>query len=306
MTHWKPLAFDVIQQKAHMLQHIRAFFLQHQVLEVSTPLLSKSTVTDPNIESIAVIENDKIKYLQTSPEFFMKRLLAAGSGSIYQIAHAFRAEEQGNQHVSEFSLLEWYMLDWDYQQLMLQMTELIKVLSGKELDIPIFTYSEIFKRYLDINPLKVNKAELQQHIPKNLLQVLDVDAQLDYCLSMIIFPKLKDVGWFFIKDYPSSQASLAKIKQSDSRVAERFELFYNGMELANGFSELQDVNEQRQRFEADNLKRINRNQKPMPLDEALLSALESGLPKCSGVALGLERLMMVLFEQQNIQAVGLE
>ena len=304
MPNWKPLAFESLHQKARILQQIRAFFLQQNILEVSTPLINIAGTTDPTIESLSLQNNQQTHYLQTSPEFFMKRLLAAGSGSIYQIAHAFREEQQGPQHLTEFTLLEWYVLDWDYEQLMPQIERLISALLAKPVAIPVYTYAELFLQHLGFNPFEIKTAELRKRVPDNLND-LTRDGLLDYCISIEIFPKLKSAGWFFIKDYPASQASLAKLSSTNPKVAERFEMFYNGLELANGFSELQDANEQLQRFKQDNQHRNNNQQSEVPIDKQLIAALEHGLPKCSGVAIGLERLMMVLLDKPNIADVGL-
>lgn len=304
MPDWKPLAFETLQQKASVLQQIRAFFMQQNILEVDTPLLSISATTDPKIESLSLISQQQKHYLQTSPEFFMKRLIAAGSGSIYQIAHAFRDEELGKHHLTEFTLLEWYVLDWDYQPLMRQIELLISNLASATIKIPMLTYARLFEQYLNFNPLLITFKELQKKAPNNL-QDLPKDALLDYFMSIQIMPKLEQSGWLFVKDYPASQASLAKLSDGNPQVAERFELFYNGLELANGFSELQDGVEQLKRFERDNRIRKINQQKPIAIDQQLISALKNGLPKCTGVAIGLERLMMALWGIKTIQKVGL-
>lgn len=304
MADWKPLAFETLQQKARVLQQIRAFFMQKNILEVSTPLLSQSGTTDPAIESISLQAQQKRHYLQTSPEFFMKRLLAAGSGSIYQIAHAFRDEEIGWHHLTEFTLVEWYVVDWNYEQLMQQIEQLISVLISENIKIPIYTYSGLFEQKMGFNPLNISVSELKNKVPNNLKD-LSKDGLLDYFMSIEIMPQLKTEGWFFVKDYPASQASLAKLSDKNNQVAERFELFYNGLELANGFSELQNAKEQFQRFENDNKVRQLNNQQEITIDDKLIAALKGGLPKCSGVAIGIERLLMVLLDIKNIQQVGL-
>ncbi len=304
MADWKPLAFDTLQQKARLLHDIRAFFMQQSVLEVTTPLLSTSGTTDPTIESLKVQVDGKLNYLQTSPEFFMKRLLAAGSGSIYQIAHAFRDEEQGRHHLTEFTLLEWYVVDWDYVQLMRQIEQLINYLLITPVMFKTYTYENLFKTFTGFNPLLISTQSLQKKLPSNLSD-LPRDAALDYFMSIEIMPQLETTGWFFVTDYPASQASLAKLSDKNPQVAERFELFYNGLELANGFSELQNAEEQMQRFQNDNKKRQLNGQTEIKIDEQLIKALKAGLPKCSGVAIGVERLMMVLLGIDSISEVGL-
>jgi len=304
MTDWKPLAFETLQQKARLLQNIRAFFMQQSILEVTTPLLSTSGTTDPTIESLKLQVDDKLNYLQTSPEFFMKRLLAAGSGSIYQIAHAFRAEEQGRHHLTEFTLLEWYVVDWDYLQLMTQIEQLINYLLITPVTFKSYTYENLFETFVGFNPLSISTRLLQEKLPLNLKD-LPRDAALDYFMSIEIMPQLKTAGWFFVTDYPASQASLAKLSEKNPNIAERFELFYNGLELANGFSELQNSKDQMLRFQNDNQQRQLNGQTEIKIDEPLIRALKAGLPTCSGVAIGIERLMMVLLDVDSISEVGL-
>ncbi|MBL7002687.1 MAG: EF-P lysine aminoacylase GenX [Gammaproteobacteria bacterium] len=302
--NWKPKAFKTLQQKARLLLKIRAFFLQQDILEVNTPLLSPYGTTDPTIESLVLSYQQRDYYLPTSPEFYMKRLIAAGSGSIFQIAHAFRAEEVGKNHLTEFTLLEWYCMGWNYETLMQQVHQLINECLDKTIEIPTYTYAGLFQQYTGINPLTISDEDLRKRVPDNLAD-LDRDALLDYFLSIEIMPQLKSAGWFFVKDYPASQASLAQLKADDPTVAERFELFHNGLELANGFSELQDAKEQLERFQQDNQKRALNKQQQIPIDELLIAALDSGLPKCAGVALGVDRLFMVLFQLNDIQEIGL-
>jgi len=198
-------------------------------------------------------------------------LLAAGSGSIYQIAHAFRDEEQGRHHLTEFTLIEWYVVGWNYEQLMQQIEQLISTVLSKDIKIPVYTYCSLFEEYVSFNPLEISLEALQKKVPDNL-KGLSRDALLDYFMSIEIMPQLKSSGWLFIKDYPASQASLAKLSNKNPQVSERFELFYNGLELANGFSELQDAKEQLQRFEKDNQIRKDNKQKEISIDYQLIAA----------------------------------
>lgn len=301
---WKPLGFSALQKKARLLQQIRAFFMRQDVLEVQTPLLSKFGTTDPSIESVKAVARGQEQYLQTSPEFFMKRLLASGSGSIFQICPAFRDEEQGTHHLTEFTLLEWYMEGWDYSQLMQQIELLIADIAAEPVDITTLSYADLFIQYVGFDPLNIDTQALKERVPEHLRD-LDHDALLDYFISIEIMPKLADSKWLFVKDYPAQQASLAKISEHNPQVAERFELFYNGLEIANGFSELQDAQEQQARFIADNKKRQAHAQQTVAIDETLIAALEHGLPRCAGVAIGIERLLMVLYQLDDIQQVGL-
>ena len=293
--------------RARLHQRIRAFFSQHDLLEVDTPLLSPSTNTDPHIESIAARVCGQTQYLQTSPEFAMKRLLAGGSGSIYQICHAFRDEEQGRYHHPEFSLLEWYCVGFDYRQLMAHVESLISYLFESD-ELPGFhhiRYAHCFEQAIGVDIFNSTLAQLReivsQHIGGIDVHSLTRNDCFDLLMSEVVARSFS--GFTFVYDYPADQASLARLSRRDARVAERFELFYNDLELANGFSELTDASEQRRRFEQDNALRRQRGLSEYPLDENFLAALEKGLPECAGVALGLDRLLMVLHDVDSIAQV---
>lgn len=288
-----------------MLQQIRAFFDTLDFLEVDTPLLSPSTNTDVHIQSIAAVVNNQTQYLQTSPEFAMKRLLVQGSGSIYQLCHAFRDEEQGRRHQAEFTLLEWYSLGFDYQQLMDQLQQLIIRLSDTQIEFNRISYSNCFSTYLDLDLQHDTDSRLRACVNQYICGIDSSELSRDDCLDLLISEVVSKrfQGYTFVYDFPASQASLARLKADNPLVAERFELFYQDMELANGFSELTEAEEQRARFEADNLKRKNNGLAVYPLDEDFLRALEQGLPACAGVALGLDRLLMVLLQKDSIQQV---
>ena len=310
MVDWKPSAsLQNLQQRAYVLAKIRRFFSERAVLEVETPLLASSTVPDVYIESIAaqvVKDNSSRKnFLQTSPEFFMKRLLASGSGSIYQIAKAFRQEEKGARHNIEFTLLEWYRLSYSLDQLMAELEELVQeVLSCGP--ISRLSYREIFRQHLRIDPHKISLEELQK-LAKSEIDLSGSDlSKTDYLqllLSNSIEPKLPP--YCIIYDYPLEQAALAILATDEHGVvvAKRFELFGHGMELANGYFELSDAAEQRARFEKDNAARKEKGLQSHDPDEKLIAALESGLPSCSGVAVGVDRLLMLLVEAKNISEV---
>jgi elongation factor P--(R)-beta-lysine ligase len=288
-----------------MLKQIRAFFDARDFLEVNTPLLSISTNTDVHIQSITATVNRQTMYLQTSPEFAMKRLLVGGSGCIYQVAHAFRDEEKGRRHQPEFTLLEWYSLGFDYQQLMDQVQQLIDGFIDAPAQFEKITYHGAFKGYLQLDIDKDSddtlRACVNTHINGVDSYLLSRADCLDLLISEVIAKQFK--GFTFVYDFPSQQASLARLKPDNPKVAERFELFYQDMELANGFTELTDAREQRARFEADNQKRIESGLSPYPVDEDFLQALEQGMPNCAGVALGLDRLLMVLLQKDSIQEV---
>ena len=235
----------------------------------------------------------------------MKRLLAADSGSIFQICHAFRQGETGRRHNSEFSLLEWYRVGHDYQQLMDEMELLITTLSLHQCKFERISYKDLFRQSLSLDidnfTLESMRTECTRRVAGTDSTQLDFDQCLDLLLGMVIAPTMR--GYQFVYDYPVSQAALARVSANDGSVAERFELFFDGIELANGFSELTDADQQRARFERDNLLREERGLPRYPIDENLLAALEAGLDDCAGVALGLDRLLIVLLELDSIDQV---
>lgn len=304
--NWQPDAkLEVIRERARVYRQLRAFFNTRGYLEVDTPLLMPTTSTDVHIGSIEVESSGRHLFLQTSPEYAMKRLLAAGSGSIFQIGHAFRQDERGRLHNPEFSLLEWYSVGFDYQQLMDEMELLIITLSLRQCEFERKTYKQLFEESLglmiDDIALAELRAQCQQRIQGCEPQQLDFDQCLDLLFSMAISPLMQ--GYQFVYDYPASQSALARISARDSSVAERFELFYNGLELANGFSELTDAAQQRARFQSDNLVRAQKGLPQLDIDERLLAALQHGLDDCAGVALGIDRLLMVLLDLASIDEV---
>lgn len=291
---WQPLAnHTALQQRALMNQTIRQFFAERSVLEVETPLLANAGVTDPHIESIRT----QNQYLQTSPEYFMKRLLAAGSGDIYQLGKVFRKEELGRFHHTEFTLLEWYRLDFGQWDLIKEVEQLIGQLLGTQ-QFSYISYRELFEEYLGINPFAASCEELAQ-IAQQYIEIQMNDATkddwLNLLLSHVLEPKLKQRGAVFLYAYPPSQAVLANtvIDQHGDCVAERFELYIQGLELANGFHELTDAKQQLQRFEEDNALRVKMGLQPVAIDYCLIDALNAGLPDCSGVALGIDRILML-------------
>ena len=305
---WRPAAdLNVIRQRAELLTKIRQFFSHRNILEVETPLLSRGGITDPSIEPFLVPctdENGSSRFLQTSPEYAMKRLLAAYGEPIFQIGKAFRDGEAGPRHNPEFSLLEWYRPGFDHHRLMNEVADLVGSCLGQR-SLQKFSYRELFLERLQIDPFVVPVAELEvaarSHLdPGNVSG--DRELWLDLLMSHIIEPQLH--GMCFVYDYPAPQAALSRIvKVNDVDVGQRFELYVDGIELANGYCELTDATEQRRRFEVDNARRGERNQPERPIDEHLLAALEHGLPYCSGVALGVDRLLMLSTEKSDIRDV---
>ena len=300
MTDWKPgAALDLLRDRAQLFAEIRQFFSARDVLEVETPLLSHSTATDVYIQSYAVTDSLKPTaapgYLQTSPEFAMKRLLAAGSGPIYQLCKAFRSEESTQLHNREFTMLEWYRPGFSLTDLMDEVESLIQgVLHCKAIER--ISYRDLFTKHLGFDPHQIQYGELRQ-IARTKIQFNSDDlSATDYLQQLIAQCIESELPEFcFIYNYPVSQAALAATGSDEvgQRVALRFEVFGRGMEIANGYFELTDALEQRNRFKADNNRRRELHLPEYPLDEKLLAALESGLPACAGVALGVDRLMML-------------
>ena len=308
--HWQPTAtLETFRKRARMLQSIRAFFAQRNVLEVETPVLSRAAITDPQIESFSTLYNRSEYFLNTSPEFYMKRLLSSGSGDIFQVAKVFRDDENGRFHSPEFTMLEWYRLGMNHHQLMDELEALLaELMIDRKIDVERFSYQQAFLNQLNIDPLEAGFEELKQcaeahniETPQGMID--DKDIWLDWLMVSVISPGFAKEKFTFLYDYPASQASLARLDNNDSRKANRFELFYGELELANGFYELTEASEQAKRFEHDNEIRQQRGQKLMPVDECLLDALKSGLPECSGVAIGIDRLMMLLTGVDRIDEV---
>lgn len=312
---WRPVAtLETLHRRAHMLADIRAFFAARNVLEVETPVLSHAMNPDPAIASFVTeycmpgVNQGTPLWLHTSPEFPMKRLLAAGSGSIYQICKVFRNGEAGRMHNPEFTMLEWYRMGFGIDELMAEVETLVKCILGETLSLlPTRrrTYRSVFMELLGLDPLTANEERLSRCASDHDIHInvpLCRDEWLDLLMSHLIEPRLEANRLEFIYDYPASQASLARIK-TDEGVAERFELYLNGMELANGFNELTDALEQRKRFEADIDARRHTGRPLGALDDRLLQALVSGLPACSGVALGIDRLLMTLLGSRHIHEV---
>ena len=280
---------------------------------MDTPLLSSAATTDPYLDSFVTryegpgAPHGKDYFLQTSPEFAMKRLLAAGSGSIYQICKSFRNGEFGAHHNPEFTMLEWYRVGFDHHDLMGEVEALLTDLLGCR-ELERITYKDLFERYLGIDPHIASTVELQQlartqNIEVDGLEEGDRDTWLSVLLTHKIEPKLGIKTPVFVYDYPASQAMLSKVRAGQPTVAERFELYIEGNEIANGFHELLDSEEQRRRFEQHIKDRQKLGLKEVPLDEALIAALDSGMPDCAGVALGLDRLLMLLSGSDSLSEV---
>ncbi|TNE81917.1 MAG: EF-P lysine aminoacylase GenX [Gammaproteobacteria bacterium] len=296
MMDWQPTAsLDTLAKRAGLLALIRAFFSDAGVMEVDVPVLAGTGVTDLHIDCLQTRIAGQIQYLQSSPEYYMKRVLAAGSGSIYYLGRAFRDGEAGQRHNPEFTMLEWYRTGWDERQLM---GELVALLLAVNPDWPVetFTYGQLFKQAEGLDPHNVPLDALQRRASQLAGGDFSREGRstcLDLIFSLSVEPSLPD-GLVLVHDYPACQSALARLDKdtSGNLVARRFEAFLNRMELANGYFELTDPVEQRSRFEADLAQRKAAGKPPVAVDDHLLAALDAGLPECAGVALGVDRLLM--------------
>jgi len=327
---WRPTAsIERLRRRAEVLSAIRLFFADRDVVEVETPLLAGAPVTDVHLHALRTRyrgpghDGGLELWLQTSPEFAMKRLLAAGSGPIYSLGKSFRDGEAGSRHNPEFTMLEWYRPGWDHHRLMDEVEALLATVLGSgsgqcvadgSRQAPTrphaerLTYAEAFRRYVGVDPhrddvaaLATRAAELLDRPPPDLGD--DRDGWLELLLSHAIEPQLGREGPTSIYDFPASQAALARVRRDDPPVAERFETWVDGIELANGYHELTDATEQCRRFEADLAARRARGLPEVPVDGRLIAALEHGLPDCAGVALGVDRLVMLAADASRIDEV---
>ena len=309
-TNWKPTASQKnLQLRAQLYAKIRAFFAERNVLEVETPLLCQHTVTDPHIESFAVPiytstpTHTDTYFLQTSPEYAMKRLLAAGSGAIYQITKSFRVGESGHQHNPEFTMLEWYRPGFNHHDLMNEIDLLLQY-AIKTKPAEKITYQDLFLRHLKIDPHNCELDALKKLIFEKDIVIDTAQCDHDTCLQILlshcIEPLLGINNPLFLYDFPASQAALSKI---EGQIAHRFELYIHGSEIANGFYELTDAVEQQNRFEKNKIVRKNNQQYIPNIDHYFINALRSGLADCAGVAIGIDRLLMQYAKTKNIQDV---
>jgi lysyl-tRNA synthetase class 2 len=316
--NWQPtISLSMAQKRSKIIDSIRNFFKQRNVLEVETPALSQGTITDVNIEVFSCKynylasnheQNYTDLYLQTSPEFAMKRLLAAGFGDIFQISKAYRDEGFGRYHNPEFTLLEWYRIGYDHFQLMDEVAELLVRILACQIPEKI-SYQQLFIDSVGIDPLVADKDRLitlladKGKLSDWMLKEDDIDLFLQIILSELIEPFIGQSRPCFIYNFPKSQASLAQLCPDDNRVAERFECYFKGVELVNGFHELIDATQQKQRFEEDNLKRKQKLLETKPIDVNFIAAIQAGIPKCAGVALGVDRLIMLACNADHIKEV---
>jgi len=299
-------SITTLQQRSELLRKLRQFFYDRDFLEVETPLLAGEIIPELHIEPVAVAG----QYLQSSPELHMKRLVAAGIQAIFQVTRSFRANECGPLHNSEFTILEWYRTGDDLQAGMNLLDELCQITLATSA-AKRTTYATAFKEHTGICPHTSTTEQLAAHTKAFKLPVPDSmrtddrDEWLNLLLALRVEPHLGRPGPEILYDYPASQAALAKIttREDGKRVAERFELYYQGVELANGYHELTDALELRSRFEGVNRQRENEDRQELPLPESLLAAMKTGLPNCAGCALGFDRLVMQSCQAAQLQHV---
>lgn len=309
---WQPSAsIENLLARAKIIKEIRQFFNERGLLEVETPVLSEFGVTDVHLSTFntqfisPLGEQSKTLWLATSPEYHMKRLLAAGSGPIFQISKVFRNEEAGLRHNPEFTMLEWYRPYFDMYRLIDEVDDLLQQI----LDCPPaekLSYQFAFQQYVGLDPLLAERSELVVKAKQYNLADCDDDDRdtlLQFLFSTVVEPQIGQDHPVAIYHFPSTQAALAQVSSEDQRVAERFEFYYQGIELANGFHELTDAREQQHRFEQDNRQREKMGLEVQKIDERLLAALHAGLPNTSGVALGVDRLIMLALNAQDIREV---
>lgn len=309
---WQPTAsVKNLLTRAKLLAEIRRFFTDRGLLEVETPVLSEFGVTDVHLATFSTEfispfgEQSKTLWLSTSPEYHMKRLLAAGSGPIFQIGKVFRNEEAGNRHNPEFTMLEWYRPHFDMYRLINEVDDLLQQIL-ECLPAESMSYQFAFQQYVGLDPLSADLSELAEKAKKHQLigaENENRDTLLQFLFSTVVEPQIGQEAPVVVYHFPASQAALAQISSEDLRVAERFEFYYKGLELANGFHELSDAREQLRRFQQDNLQREKMGLPVRAIDTRLLAALQAGIPNCSGVALGVDRLLMIAMGTESIKDV---
>ena len=313
MAAESPIRHEAMHLRARLYSLLRAFFTERQVAEVETPILARAGNTEPNIDGFTTVFAGPVnagareRYLRTSPEYPLKRLLAAGFGDCYELGRVFRNGEAGVSHNPEFTMLEWYRVGFDHRRLMLECAQLVRTalaLVERDAAVAAFSYREWFRRGLGLDPFMEDERTLRELLAEFRIdpEGLTRDDWLDLLVTHRLQPALQDDAGTIVYDFPASQCSLARIRHGQPPVAERFELYLGQHELANGYHELNDAAEQRARFEHDNARRRARGQLEMPIDENLLAVLD-WLPDCAGVALGVDRLLMHMLGTNDIRDV---
>ena len=316
MDDWQPIAcFDAIRLRARLNARIREFFASRGVLEVETPVLSLAGNTEPNIASFSLEFSGRTdgaprrRWLRTSPEYPLKRLLAAGLGDCYELGRVFRDGEAGGRHNPEFTMLEWYRVGWDHLQLVDETAELVQAalaLVDRAATLRVVRFRDLYRDALGIDPFLAGEDELRSALGDVHIdgEGLTRDDWLDLLMTHRLQPAFATDELLAVIDWPASQCALARLRHdADGTMAERFELYLGPVELANGYHELADADEQRTRFLRDLERRRERGAVEPPLDESLLAALDAGLPDCAGVALGVDRLLMAMLGTDRIADV---
>ncbi|GAA5445950.1 elongation factor P--(R)-beta-lysine ligase [Microbulbifer sp. NBRC 101763] len=304
---WRPSAtIKALRQRASLLAKIRHFFTQRQILEADVPVLSRRATSDPHIESISALCIGSPAYLATSPEFGLKRLLAAGIGDCYYLGKAFRQGEAGSRHNPEFTMLEWYRCGWDDHRLMDEVADLLRKVLGIS-QVQSLSYRALFQRELQLDPHSASDRELIACVEREV-ELSFTPVERAECLDLLMSHRLEPAmgeGITLLFDFPADQAALAKVIPDEQGipVARRFEAYVGGLELANGYWELTDSTEQLRRFEADLAYRRAHNRIANPFEERLVSAMQEGMPECAGVALGVDRLLMLAGGYDSIEDV---
>jgi lysyl-tRNA synthetase class 2 len=310
---WCPSANrDRLRQRAALFAVVREFFAARDVLEVDTPALVRRGVTDVNLATVTAHLGAEELFLHTSPEYAMKRLLAAGSGDIYQLCHVFRAEERSALHNPEFTMLEWYRLGYSMDQLIEEIAALLdaamRACGAAGRPLRRLRYRDAFRQCFEMDPLEAPREALEglsreAGLTGDAAATLTRDGLLDFLVGVRLGPRLGHDCWLALTHYPASQAALAQLDPEDPALALRFEMYADGVELANGFQELANAAEQAVRFAEDNRERAARGLPQRAADERLLAALAAGLPACAGVAVGFDRLLMIATGARHIDDV---
>jgi lysyl-tRNA synthetase class 2 len=316
VSDWQPSArLDALRLRARLNATIRGFFAARGVLEVETPVLSVAGNTDPNIASFSLEFSGRTdgaprtRWLRTSPEFALKRLLAAGIGDCYELGRVFRDGEAGGRHNPEFTMLEWYRVGWDQRRLIDETAELVRAalaLVGREASLRVVTYRDLYRQALGLDPFTATDDALRAALGDVRINPAGLEREdwLDLLMTHRLQPAFASDAMLAVHDYPASQCALARIRGSGAdAVAERFELYLGPLELANGYHELTDAAQQASRFQRDLHRRVARGDAAVPADGRLLSALAAGMPGCAGVALGVDRLLMGLLHTSKIADV---
>lgn len=317
MVEWKPTAsLDVLRKRSLMIQSLRELFYANGYWEVETPIVSQETVIDAHLDPMTYRDSrNEQRFLQTSPEAAMKRLLSAGADRIFQISRTFREGETGRLHNTEFSMLEWYALGQSHTDQMHWVEQLVKKVVGgfqpkfKSTRFLSWSYDEAFEKAIGQKILGCDTGQLMEIAKNHNVTVPDgmnsayLDDWRNLLLSAVVEPRIKKEQAVFIYDYPASQAALARVRNETPPVAERFELYINGIEICNGYNELTDAAELRQRCRDQNQQRTRLGKDDLPIPIRLLASMDAGLPTCSGVALGIDRLVMVALQLEDIAEV---